>query len=263
MREICHKGLARLVGVYGSVRVQKKFLTRLVNASVEPDLENRQEIENNLNNLPNVIPILSKWLFEHTTGAMELAILNLRKGYNAFLKNHPSWISFLGQALHYITDWGTPYHSSVSLVNLVIPTIVIGGVGWAIFGLIVSWLNGSDEMLKSATKWGLLGAATSGGISIIDLYLRHKSFEEKCDKYWERYENMIIQKFKSIKERYQLPKNFEEAIKIFEEMMNDLRNICNNTSPDWILQDNGYNFTNYMVQIVLVMDFACQVIKYY
>ena len=252
-----------MVGVYGSVLVQKKFLTQLVIASVEPDLENRQEIENNLNNLPNVIPIISKWLFEHTTGAKELTILNLRKAYNAFLKNHPSWISFLGQALHYITDWGTPYHSSLSLVNLVIPTTVIGGVGMGIFGLIVSWLNGSDEMLKSATKWGLLGAAASCGISLIDIYLKHKRFEEQCDKYWDRYENMIIQKFKSKKKGFQLPKNFEEAIEIFERMMNNLRNICNNTSPDWILLNNGYNFADYMVQIAVVMDFAYQIITYY
>jgi len=61
LRERCHKGLAEVVGAYGSIHIHKKFLPKLLIASIEPDLENRQNIENNLDDLPKVIPILSKW----------------------------------------------------------------------------------------------------------------------------------------------------------------------------------------------------------
>ena len=262
MREICHKGLARLVGVYGSVRVQKKLLPELLNASVEPDLENRQKIEGSLEIIYKVIPTLSKWYYEHTIGAKETAISNLKNAHYALIKGDQAWISFLGHALHFIADWGTPYHSPFSLVDTVIPITVMGGIGIGIFGLIVNLLNESDEIFENTTKWGLLGAAASGGISLIYQYFEHKNFEEQCDEYWDSYENIIIQKFTSIKNHFQFPKDFEDAVEIFEKMMNDLRNISKNTVPDWILQNNGYNFSDYMVQIALVMDFAVRIISY-
>ncbi len=263
MRERCHKGLAELVGAYGSAHIHKKFLPELSIASVEPDLENRQNIENNLDDLPKIIPILSKWFIEHTIGAKELAILNLRNSYEARLKDDPSWINFLGLIFHYITDWGTPYHSPVSLANPVIPTTVIGGISIGILRIIINWVNGSSEILNGVTKWGLSGAAALGGISLISLYLEHKNFEEQCNEYWDNNKNLIIKQFLSQKKDFHLPRNFEEAIGIFEEKMNDLRIICNYTSPDWILSNRGENFADYMVQIAVVMDFAIQIIGYY
>ncbi len=262
MRERCHKGLAELVGAYGSVHINKKFLPELVIASVEPDLKNTQNIENNLDDLPKIIIILSKWFIEHTIGAKELAFLNLRNSYEARLKDDPSWIGFLGLVFHYITDWGTPYHSPVSLANPVIPTTVIGGISTGVLRLILNWISGSREILNGVTKWGLSGAAASGGISLISLYLEHKNFEEQCDEYWDNNKNLITKQFLAQKKGFHLPRNFEEAIEIFEKKMKDLRTLCNNTSPNWILSSVGKNYANYMVQIAVVMDLAIQIIKY-
>lgn len=263
LKEICHKGLAKLVGVCGSVHIDKKFISELLIASVKPDLENRQIIENNLDDLPKIIPILFKWLIEHTVGAKELAILNLRNCYEAHLRDDPSWISFLGIVFHYITDWGTPYHSPVSLANPVIRAIVIGGIGIGVLKIIINWISGSSELLNGVTKWGLSGAATSGGISLISLYLKHKNFEEQCDEFWDNNKKLIIKQFLAQKKDFHLPRTFEEAIEIFEEKMKDLQTMCNNTSPDWILSNKGGNFADYMIQIAIVMDYAIRIIKYY
>ena len=263
MRERCHKGLAKLVGAYGSVPMNIKDLSELMKASIEPDLENRKNIEKNLQKIPKVVPILFEWLVEHTIGGKENAILNLRTARNAYLKGDPSWISFLGRTSHYVTDWGTLYHSPISVANPVILKTIFWMVSMGLYGIIVNRRKGSKKMFESAIKWGSIGAAVSGGYNLIKLYLEHKIFEEQCDEYWGRYESLIKRKFVSQKKVLNLPRNFEEAIMLFDEKMNDLRIICNNTSPDWILSNNGDNFADYMVQIAFVMDFAIQIITYY
>lgn len=263
LRELCHKGLAKLVGAYGSISMNNKDLSELIKASIEPDLENRKNIEKNLQKIPKVIPILFEWLVEHTIGAKEKAILNLRKAKNAYLKDDPSWISFLGRTLHYITDWGTPYHSPLSVANPVIPKTIIWGLGMGLLGIIANRRKGLKKMLESAIKWSLIGAAVSGASNLIELYLEHNIFEEKCDEYWGRYESGIIRKFVSLKKVLPLPRNFEDAIEIFKEKMKELRTLCNNTSPNWILSSEGENYADYMVQISVVMDFAIQIINHY
>lgn len=263
LREICHKGLAELVGVYGSIPMKKQDIIDLIEASIEPDRENRKKIENNLQNIPNVIPILFDWLVEHTVGAKKGATLNLRKAKSTHLKDDSSWISFLGQTLHYITDWGTPYHSPLSVANPVIPNTIFWTLIMALLGIIINGEKSSKKMFKNAIKWGLIGAGTSGGSSLIKLYLDHNIFEEQCDEYWNSYRSSISRKFVSQKKVLHLPRNFEEAIMLFDEQMNNLRTLCNNTSPDWIFSNNGENFADYMVQIAIVMDFAIQIINYY
>ena len=263
MREISHKGLANLVGAYGSVPINKIDLSELIRASIEPDIVKRKDIEKNLHIIPKVILILFDWLGKHTIGAKEMAILNLTRAYNAHLKDDPSWISFLGWTLHYITDWGTPHHSPISVANPVIPTTIIGGIGMGLLGIIANRKNGLKKMLEGAARWGLFGTAVSGGSSLIKLYLDHDSFEKQCDEYWNRYGSSINRKFASQKKVLHLPRSFEEAIIVFDKQMNFLRTICNSTSPDWIFSNDGENFADYMVQIAIVMDFAIQIINYY
>ena len=118
-------------------------------------------------------------------------------------------------------------------------------------------------MFESAIRWGLIGAGTSSVTSLIKLYLDHNIFEKKCDEYWNRYKRLISRKFASQKKVLCLPKSFEEAIVLFDEPMNNLRTICNSTSPDWIFSSDGENFAVYMVQIAIVMDYAFQIINYY
>jgi len=263
LREICHKGLARLVGAYGSFPMNNEELSELIKTSIEPDLEMRMNIEKNLRDISKIIPLLFEWLVEHTIGAKEQAFLNLRKAKNAYLEDGPSWISFLGHSFHYITDWGTPYHSPLSVVNPVIPNTISWALIMGLIGAIYNHKKGSKKMLKSAIKWGLVGAGTSGGSSLVKLYLDHKIFEEQCDEYWDKFKSTISRKFISQKKVIPLPRNFEGAIMLFEEKMNTLRSICNNRSHDWILSNDGDNFADYMVQIAVVLDYANKIIKYY
>lgn len=263
MREVCHKGLAKLVGAYGSVSVKNEDLPELIKASIEPDLENRKNIEENLQNVPKVLPILFEWLVEHTIGAKEKAIINLRKSKNTHHKEDSSWISFLGYSFHFITDWGTLYHSPLSVANPVIPNTIVGTLTMVLLGVFANRKRGSKKMLESAIKWGLVGAGTSGGSNLIKLYLDHKIFEEQCDEYWIKYKSLIRRKFTSQQKIIHLPKDFEKVIILFDEKMNDLRIRCNMTSPDFILSNDGENFADYMAQIAVVMDFAIQIIKNY
>ncbi len=263
MREICHKGLAKLVGAYGSVPMNNEDLSELIKESIEPDQEKRKNIEKNLQNIPKVVSILFEWLVEHTVGAKETAIINLRKAKNIHLKDDSSWISFSGQTFHYITDWGTPYHSPLSVANPVIPNTIVGTLIMTLLGAFVNRKEGSKKMLESAIKWGLIGAGTSSGSSLIKVYLDHNIFEEQCDEYWNRYKSSIRGKFISQKKVLHLPRNFEEAIMLFDEKMNNLRTICNKTSPDLILSPDGESFADYMIQIAFVLDFAIQIIMFY
>ena len=261
MREICHKGLARMAGVYGSVRVQKKLLPELINASVEPDLEYRQKIEDNLGNIFKLIPTVFKWFYEHTIGAKDEAILNLKNAHYALIKGDQEWIRFLGRTLHFIADWGTLYHSPSSMVDIIIPTSIMGGIGAGLLSLVFNWLEESDEIIENSAKWGLFGAIASGGFSMVNQYLEHKNFEKKCDEYWDRYENLINKKFTAIKNQFHFPKDFEDAVEIFEEIMNDLGNISKNTITDMFFKNNGSSFSDYMVQIAIIMDFTIRIVS--
>lgn len=259
MREKCHKGLTELVFEVGLGYNSKRDLMKLLNASIEPDLENRRQIEENLDSPLKILPILSNWLTEHTSGARKLALENLEKAYYARLRNEPHWTYFLGLTFHYITDWATPYHSPISLAKKVIPYSILGGIGAILIKSVVNLINETNESQEGIAQWGLLGAGTASGISLITQYIKHNEFEKQCDDLWTKYEPLIRKKFNSLNISNQLPSSFEEAMKNFNQLMSKLRYTCENTSPDLILAD-GNNFVDYLIKIAIVMQYACKII---
>jgi hypothetical protein len=263
MREKCHKGLTKLVFKKGRYHFPKNVLSLLLKASIEPDQEYRQTIERNLDDPLKVLPILSKWLSEHTIGARKLALLNLKKAYYARLKGDPSWVYFLGLASHYIIDWGTPYHSPVTIAKKVIPLTILGGLGSAFLKYMINLMDEDMETQEGVSQWGLFGASAVSGFSLLNQYFKHNNFEKRCDELWEQYEHLININYDFPYINHQLSNNFKDAMATFDRKMEELRYVCENTTPDWILSDNGKNFMDYMIQIAIVMEYACKIILHY
>ena len=93
MKEITHKGLARLVGVYGSYPTDYNNLQILESSSVEPDSLNREELGKGL---IKAIPTSIKWLVDHTIRAKELAIQYINEATKAYNSGDYSWSRWLG-----------------------------------------------------------------------------------------------------------------------------------------------------------------------
>ena len=261
MRENCHKGLSEMVFENDFGYKTKGLLTKILDASIEPDLENRLLIEQNLDYPLKILPILSKWLSEHTSGARKLALEKLEKAYLARLRNDPLWSHYLGLCFHYITDWGTPYHSPVSIAKKVVPYSILGGIGIGLFKTLINWINNNGKIQEGVLDWSLLGAGATGATSLVLQYIKHNDFEKQCDVYWNKYKYMIKKYFNSSKIKYQIPSSYEGAFEKFNQLMYKLRNTCESTSPDWILAD-GNNFVDYMIKIAIVMDYAYKIVVF-
>lgn len=254
MKKICHKGLAELVGKYGSIPMEVWALEVLIKASIEPDEINKQKIaEDIINSL--IIPI--EWLVNHTIKAKSIAIRCIWEAYNAKSRNDTSWLRYLGWATHFIADWGTPPHSPTSRSN---PVPALVGAG-AIIGGVIGGIekSGSDlgEILIGIAKGALIGAGISGVAGLIGLAIEHSDFEIKCDKHWESIAHLIKDNFIRKKGRKYPPEQLEQALEKFELMMDNLRQKSDNLPSEF--KDN-IELAEYMADIAVVMDFAFQII---
>jgi len=125
----------------------------------------------------------------------------------------------------------------------------------------INWIIYNGETQKGVVQWGLLGASGAAAATSVIQYIKHNEFEKECDALWIKYEHLIEAKYNFLEINSQIPYNFEEALEKFNKIMYNLRNTCENTSPDWILAD-GNNFINYMLKIAVVMDYAYKIIVY-
>ena len=254
MKEICHKGLAELVGKYGTLPMENWALEEVIKASIEPDEINKQKIaEDIINSL--IIPI--EWLVNHTIKAKSIAIRCIREAYYAKSKNDTSWLRYLGWTTHFIADWGTPPHSPTSKSNLV---PALAGVG-AIIGGIIGGIDKSEsdlgEVLIGIAKGALIGAGISGVVGLISLAIEHSDFEIKCDRHWESATQLIEDNFKRKKGLTNPHEQLEQALEKFELMMDNLRQKSDNLPSEF--KDN-IELAEYMADIAVVMDFAFQII---
>lgn len=112
MKEITHKGLARLVGLYGSHAIDSNDLQILESSSVEPDEKNREDLGKGMF---EAIMTSIGWFADHTAKAKELSIQYINKASEAYNSGDHSWSRWLGWSFHFITDWATPYHSLKSM----------------------------------------------------------------------------------------------------------------------------------------------------
>jgi len=253
LKEISHKGLAELVGTFGSLQMKPIIINILISASVEPDQIDRKRFSENFSY--GII-----WLINHTIKAKDLAIKYLRKAHNAFMMNNESWIRYLGIAFHFIADWGTPHHSPTSVSN---PVLKITKAGVKLGG-IIGYRSGSSKKLfdkiKRILKGIIIVGGIAGGIGIIILYLSHKYFEIRCDERWEENLRLIKEYFIAKREEMQLPTQLELAFDHFEEKMNILHKNSEILPVNWIDSCNNREYAEYMSNIAIIMELACQIV---
>ena len=249
MKDICHKGFARLVGTYGALQMEPEALEIIINASVEPDQIDKEIFKKN-------ILYGAKWLYNHTIDAKELAVNYLRNAYDAYANDESSWIRELGFAFHFITDWGTPHHSLNSNSNPLVGLTKVGAqLGGAIGGISKSGKNSEKEL-----KGSLIGGGIMGLIGLVALPISHSRFESRCDERWEENLPLVSDFFRTKVESNQIPEQLDLAFDLFEKKMNNLRQLCEKLPTFWIDRCDNVEYANYMVEIALVMNFACQIL---
>jgi hypothetical protein len=253
LKEICHKGFARLVGTYGALPMEPEALEIIINASMEPDQIDKEIFSKN-------VFYGAKWLYNHTIGAKELAVNYLRNAYDAHASDESSWLRELGFVFHFITDWATPQHSLNSDSNLLTGLTKTGAqLGGAIGGI-----SEPDKDSSKKLKGSLIGGGILGLIGLVAQQISHSRFESRCDKRWEKNTQLVTEFFiaKAEKaENNQLPEQIDLALDLFDKKMNNLRQLCEKLPFFWIDRCDNEEYANYMVEIALVLNFACQILK--
>ena len=256
MKEICHKGLARLVGEYGSSRIVPNDLELVVKASVEPDNIDKERFSENF-----FYGI--KYLFNHTIKAKKLSVNYIRKARDAYAMNNSSWLKKLGIAFHFITDWGTPHHSLTSKSNPFLDFTQAGAqLGGEVSIMSKSSRNWRDELWEFI-KGASIGGGIFAAIALLLLYFSHNNFEYRCDESWKESISLITEHFKAKLVHSQFPMNINLAFDLFEEKMNNLHLRSDNLPANWIDNCTDVEYADYMSDIAIVMNLACQIVMRY
>jgi len=235
MKEITHKGLARLVGLYGSFSIDTDNLQILESSSVEPDEINREGLRKGM--LEGIM-ISIRWFADHTDKAKELSIQNMNKTFDAYNSGDQSWSRWLGWVLHFIADWATPYHSSNTMSKYIYDS--------------KSDIFNEESENRSGPLWTILDRF----FNLVKFKADHDKFEAICEERWQQNEFIIKDNFIKFKENRISFKDFG----IFSEKMDELRAKYEDKLLDWIKKCSDKEFSWYMVEIAKVMDFACCII---
>jgi hypothetical protein len=259
MKDICHKKLSKLVGEEGTVLINAEYLHDLIEYSIEPDQINKQQIAENLF---KSLSVPFKWLIEHTVRAKEMAVRCVHNARQEKDAGKKTWIRQLGWAFHYIADWATPHHSPKSKSN---PVPELAGLG-ALFGGILGGLSKASkkdkgEFFKGISRGSLIGAGVMGTAGAVGLAINHSKFEKECDQRWRALNfDTVSTQFKKVRIKLNSSKPWDEQVNKFKELLNSLRNRCEDLPSDWInICDEG-EFIEYMIEIARVMDFASQMV---
>ena len=257
MKNKSHQELTKLVVTNDPSEFNTTIRLDLIKYSIEPDETNKQRI---MENILNALTIPIEWLVNHTIRAKDLAIRCIWSAYEAKQNEDPNWVRYLGWALHYIADWSTPHHSPISRSNPVPAITGLGTLIGALLGGLAKSGEGLEEVLKGAAKGALIGGGISGVASIVGLAIEHNAFEIECDNRWDVNSNLTIQRFNKLKNNFIPSKEIGIAFESFEGLMEDLRYECNNLRSDWISVSSDGEYSDYLGNIALVMNFACQMV---
>ena len=236
MREITHKGLARLVGLYGSHAIDSDNLQILESSSVEPDEINREGLRKGMF---EAIMTSIGWFTDHTDRAKELSIQNINKTSEAYNSGDQSWSRWLGWVFHFITDWATPYHSLKTMSKYILDSKNEISNKVSENGGVSIWTNILDNLLN-----------------LIKFKADHDKFEDICEERWQQNDLMIKDNFIKFKEN---SISFVD-LEIYSEKMDELRVKCENKLLDWITKCSDQEFSLYMTDIAKVMDVACRIV---
>ena len=253
MKEYTHKELTRLVGNHSSTQFDSEAIEILVEASVKPDTDFKNQIE--LSGLWQKFLLYKDWFFEHTILAKDLALDYLKKAFIARKKGYDIWVEELGQSLHYIMDWGNPYHSPTSKANPVGPLTQSG--------MILGNSIETDSIEKKIRNISA-GVGIFTGLGAAILYISHKDFEERCDTLFNLHfipvKNKIVEVLQNHTSEFSSPTQLHDALKKFEIEMDKLRDFCDNLEANWISETcDSRSFSDYMSRIAIVMDMAIKI----
>lgn len=165
MREITHKGLARLVGLYGSHAIDSDNLQILESSSVEPDEINREGLRKGM--LEAIMTSIG-WFADHTDRAKELSIQNINKTSEAYHSGDQSWSRWLGWVFHFITDWATPYHSSNTMSKYILDS--------------KSDIFNKESENGGVSFWTILSNRL---FNLVKFKADHDKFEDICEERWQ------------------------------------------------------------------------------
>ena len=230
MREITHKGLARLVGLYGSHALDSDNLQILESSSVEPDEINREELSKGM--LEAIMTSIG-WFADHTDGAKELSIQYINKTSEAYNSGDQLWSRCLGWVFHFITDWATPYHSSKTMSEYIL-----------------------DSKSDVINKESVLTVLIDKFLNLVKFKVDHDKFEDICEDRWQQNNSIIKDNFIKFKENRVSFVNLE----IFSEKMEEIRAKYKNKLLDWITDCSDQEFSQYMTDIAKIMDVACRIV---
>ncbi len=238
MREIVHQGLADLVTRRGAVQLEPNQLTEIVNASIEPDVLHKQEIEANVINRPREY---YNWWVDHTFWAKNLAIAYTQEAEKAYSNKQSNWTQFLGWAFHFFTDRATPYHSPDKLDPM-------------IHSIQDNYEDGAKNLKGYSTKSQIAGGILNVGVNIIskaiNLKWNHDYFETHCENKWDTCKSLTTEIFLSLDK----PEKDEITIDLIRNKLDDLHNKYKDIKVRLINSDKDY--ANYMTEIALVLDTA-------
>ena len=235
MREITHKGLARLVGLYGSCTIDSDNLQILVSKSVEPDEIKREGLRKGM---LEAIKTSIGWLTGHTDKAKELSIQNINKTYKAYNSGDQSWSRWLGWVFHFIADWATPYHSLKTMSKLILDS--------------KNDTSNNESENDGVSPWIIL---FEKGLNAAKFKVDHDKFEDICEERWQQNDSIIKDNFIKLKDN---SISFVD-LEIFSERMDVLRAKYENKLLDWIIDCSDQEFSLYMTDIAKVMDVACRI----
>ena len=235
MREIAHKGLARLVGLCWSHVISSDNLHILESSSMQPDIIKREGLSKGMF---DAIVTGIGWFAEHTYKAKELAIDNINMAIEAYNSGDNSWPYWLGRCFHFITDWLTPYHSIRVMTKYI--------------------LGSENDIINKESKngWDLVINILDKVSNLAKFKIEHDKFEEICEEFWKQNKSVIKNNFIRFKK-----KNINSIdLRLFSELMDRKQAKWENNLLDWIINCSDQEFAGYMTDIAKVIDVACRIV---
>lgn len=228
MNDYTHKELTRLVALH-SLSLTPQELKYLMAASIEPDHINRYSIQR---------------LVLHTNKAQQAAIKCLMEA-----NKRDDWLRPLGWAYHFITDWGTSYHSFNNTIN---PIPKFAEKGKKMGEKLISY-GGIEPKDELGMMWFTMGLSSLFGVKT--LQSNHHRFEVICDERLKKTNKKHLLR-RLEREKY----NVVPKLNVFRAVMDILREETQELDMDWIALCSQEQFEWYMCEIMKAMELGTKIV---
>lgn len=229
MKECVHKGVVKIVGTSGTVRFNPEVLERLIYYSIEPDIINRDQLNQSADKLAKKIKVGIKWFADHSLRAKPLALYYITLAKEC-RDNDQHFLQYLGWASHFIVDYATPHHSLTSKSNPIMNQFKL-------------------KNQESNSSVNLIGNTISTIINIFSSKKAHDRFETQADFLWANWETLIKQYYFKHKQNHITP-----SYMLITEGLDKIHHIADNLPQDWIYKCNIYDYSKFMTKIMNIID---------